>query len=129
MKRTLLFMLLFTSSLYLNVNLAYGQGTIPQKEVFTPIDFGNVEFDSIPRSIPIIPFEGYYYNGDLYFTFTEYVGMADIIIVNQTTNRTQNYVFDTTLGQLVCRIGDEEGLYLIYIVTEDGTTYCGTLNL
>ena len=54
---------------------------------------------------------------------------VEITVVNQTTGATQTTMFDSVGGQAVMTIGNASGSYLIYIVTEDGTTYWGTFQL
>ena len=51
------------------------------------------------------------------------LGMAEITVVNQTTGTTKTTMFDSAFDQAVMTIGNASGSYLIYIVTEDGTTY------
>ena len=80
-----------------------------------------------PREL--IPVSGYYSLGNVCLQFYADLGMAEITVVNQTTGATQTTMFDSAFGQAVVNIGNTNASYLIYIVTEDGTTYCGTLNL
>lgn len=121
-------LLIFILSLFLcNINFVYCEEK--PKEVITPIELGKIPSDSIPRSISIIPIDCYYYVENLYFTFTEDMGVVEITVVNQTTGATQTTMFDSVGGQAVMTIGNASGSYLIYIVTEDGTTYWGTFQL
>lgn len=80
-----------------------------------------------PREL--IPVSGYYSLGNVCLQFYADLGMAEITVVNQTTGATQTTMFDSAFGQAVITIGNANTSYLIYIVTEDGTAYCGTLNL
>lgn len=80
-----------------------------------------------PREL--IPVSGYYSLGNVCLQFYADLGMAEITVVNQTTGATQTTMFDSAFGQAVINIGNANTSYLIYIVTEDGTAYRGTLNL
>ena len=80
-----------------------------------------------PREL--IPVSGYYSLGNVCLQFYADLGMAEITVVNQTTGATQTTMFDSAFGQAVINIGNANTSYLIYIVTEDGTAYSGTLNL
>lgn len=84
-------------------------------------------FEENPRQL--IPVSGYYSLGNVCLQFYADLGMAEITVVNQTTGATQTTMFDSAFGQAVITIGNANTSYLIYIVTEDGTAYCGTLNL
>ena len=109
MKKTLI--LLFCMLFALGSNLVFA-------------DDGN---ENNPREL--IPVSGYYSLGNVCLQFYADLGMAEITVVNQTTGATQTTMFDSAFGQTVINIGNANTSYLIYIVTEDGTTYCGTLNL
>ena len=80
-----------------------------------------------PREL--IPVSGYYSLENICLQFYADLGMTEITIVNQTTGATQTTMFDSAFGQAVVNIGNTNTSYLIYIVTEDGTAYWGTLNL
>ena len=80
-----------------------------------------------PREL--IPVSGYYSLGNVCLQFYADLGMAEITVVNQTTGATQTTMFDSAFGQAVINIGNANTSYLIYIVTEDGTTYWGTFQL
>ena len=80
-----------------------------------------------PREL--IPVSGYYSLGNVCLQFYADLGLAEITVVNQTTGATQTTMFDSAFGQAVINIGNANTSYLIYIVTEDGTAYRGTLNL
>ena len=80
-----------------------------------------------PREL--IPVSGCYSKENICLQFYADLGMAEITVVNQTTGATQTTMFDSAFGQAVINIGNTNASYLIYIVTEDGTAYWGTLNL
>ena len=80
-----------------------------------------------PREL--IPVSGCYSKENICLQFYADLGMAEITVVNQTTGATQTTMFDSAVGQTVITIGNTNASYLIYIVTEDGTTYWGTLQL
>lgn len=122
MKKTLilLFCILFVST----DNLVFADDGNENKK----IDFDrNEEFEDQPRIL--IPIEGYYFMGDIYLNFYADMSEVEITVVNQTTGATQTTMFDSVGGQAVMTIGNASGSYLIYIVTEDGTTYWGTFQL
>ena len=80
-----------------------------------------------PRQL--IPVSGYYSLENICLQFYADLGMAEITVVNQTTGTTKTTMFDSAFDQAVMTIGNASGSYLIYIVTEDGTTYWGTFQL
>ena len=80
-----------------------------------------------PREL--IPVSGCYSKENICLQFYADLGMAEITVVNQTTGATQTTMFDSAFGQAVINIGNANTSYLIYIVTEDGTTYWGTFQL
>lgn len=122
MKKTLI--LLFCMLFALGSNLVFADDGNENKK----IDFDrNEEIEEQPRML--IPIEGYYSMENVYLQFYADLGMTEITIVNQTTGSTQTTMFDSAFGQAVVNIGNTNASYLIYIVTENGTTYCGTLNL
>ena len=122
MKKTLI--LLFCMLFALGSNLVFADDGNENKK----IDFDrNEEIEEQPRML--IPIEGYYSMENVYLQFYADLGMTEITIVNQTTGSTQTTMFDSAFGQAVVNIGNANASYLIYIVTENGTTYCGTLNL
>lgn len=122
MKKTLL--LLFCMLFALGSNLVFADDGNDNKK----IDFDrNEEIEEQPRML--IPIEGYYSMENVYLQFYADLGMTEITIVNQTTGSTQTTMFDSAFGQAVVNIGNTNASYLIYMVTENGTTYCGTLNL
>ena len=122
MKKTLI--LLFCMLFALGSNLVFADDGNENKK----IDFDrNEEIEEQPRML--IPIEGYYSMENVYLQFYADLGMTEITVVNQTTGATQTTMFDSAFGQAVVNIGNTNASYLIYIVTENGTTYCGTLNL
>ena len=120
MKKTLI--LLFCMLFALGSNLVFADDGNENKK----IDFDrNEEIEEQPRML--IPIEGYYSMENVYLQFYADLGMTEITIVNQTTGSTQTTMFDSAFGQAVVNIGNTNASYLIYIVTEDGTTYWGML--
>ena len=124
MKKTLL--LLFCMLFALGSNLVFADDGNDKKEITFEKNNDEITEDR-PRQL--IPVSGYYSLGNVCLQFYADLGMAEITVVNQTTGATQTTMFDSAFGQAVVNIGNTNASYLIYIVTEDGTTYCGTLNL
>lgn len=124
MKKTLL--LLFCMLFALGSNLVFADDGNDKKEITFEKNNDEITEDR-PRQL--IPVSGYYSLGNICLQFYADLGMAEITVVNQTTGATQTTMFDYAVGQTVITIGNTNASYLIYIVTEDGTTYWGTLQL
>ena len=124
MKKTLL--LLFCMLFALGSNLVFADDGNDKKEITFEKNNDEITEDR-PRQL--IPVSGYYSLGNVCLQFYADLGMAEITVVNQTTGTTKTTMFDSAFGQAVVNIGNANTSYLIYIVTEDGTAYRGTLNL
>ena len=124
MKKTLI--LLFCMLFALGSNLVFADDGNDKKEITFEKNNDEITEDR-PRQL--IPVSGYYSLGNVCLQFYADLGMAEITVVNQTTGATQTTMFDSAFGQTVINIGNANTYYLIYIVTEDGTAYRGTLNL
>ena len=104
----------------------YADNELPPRDS-TPIEFVQAPDSDRPRQL--IPISGYYSLENICLQFYADLGMTEITVVNQTTGATQTTMFDSAFDQAVMTIGNASGSYLIYIVTEDGTTYWGTFQL
>ena len=124
MKKTLI--LLFCMLFALGSNLVFADDGNDKKEITFEKNNDEITEDR-PRQL--IPVSGYYSLGNVCLQFYADLGMAEITVVNQNTGATQTTMFDSAFGQAVINIGNANTSYLIYIVTEDGTAYRGTLNL
>ena len=75
-----------------------------------------------PRTL--IPITCVYVDGTVLLTMLENLGEMELIVTNQTTGEqwrtVNNWVLQTSTGS---------GVYLVEIITEDGTTYWGTYTL
>ena len=122
MKKTLFFLLcvLFASS----NNLVFADDGNDNKKIKFEEDRN--EFNE-ERPRQLIPISGYYSLENICLQFYADLGMIEITVVNQTTGITQTTMFDSAFGQAVVNIGNTNASHLIYIVTEDGTTYWGML--
>ena len=124
MKKVFLF--LFCMLFALGGNLVFADDGNDKKEI--KFEEKTEDFnENNPREL--IPVSGYYSLGNVCLQFYADLGMTEITVVNQTTGATQTTMFDSAFGQAVINIGNTNASYLIYIVTEDGTAYRGTLNL
>ena len=112
--------------LAMNVICMYADNELPPRDS-TPIEFVQAPDSDRPRQL--IPISGYYSLENICLQFYADLGMTEITVVNQTTGATQTTMFDSAFGQAVINIGNANTSYLIYIVTEDGTTYWGTFQL
>ena len=124
MKKVFLF--LFCMLFALGGNLVFADDGNDKKEIKFEEKTEDFKEDN-PRQL--IPVSGYYSLENICLQFYADLGMTEITIVNQTTGATQTTMFDSAFGQAVINIGNANTSYLIYIVTEDGTAYRGTLNL
>ena len=104
----------------------YADNELPPRDS-KPIEFVPDSDSDNPREL--FPVSGCYSLGNICLQFYADLGMAEITVVNQTTGATQTTMFDSAFGQAVINIGNANTSYLIYIVTEDGTTYWGTFQL
>ena len=124
MKKVFLF--LFCMLFALGGNLVFADDGNDKKEI--KFEEKTEDFnENNPREL--IPVSGYYSLGNICLQFYADLGMTEITVVNQTTGATQTTMFDSAFDQAVMTIGNASGSYLIYIVTEDGTTYWGMLQL
>ena len=124
MKKVFLF--LFCMLFALGGNLVFADDGNDKKEIKFEEKTEDFKEDN-PRQL--IPVSGYYSLENICLQFYADLGMTEITVVNQTTGATQTTMFDSAFGQAVINIGNANTSYLIYIVTEDGTAYRGTLNL
>lgn len=124
MKKVFLF--LFCMLFALGGNLVYADDGNENKKIIFEEETEELK-ESKPREL--VPVSGCYSLGNICLQFYADLGMAEITVVNQTTGATQTTMFDSAFGQTVINIGNANTSYLIYIVTEDGTAYRGTLNL
>ena len=124
MKKVFLF--LFCVSFASVINLTFADDGDNKKDIIFEENTEDFKEDN-PRQL--IPVSGYYSLENICLQFYADLGMTEITIVNQTTGATQTTMFDSAFGQAVINIGNANTSYLIYIVTEDGTAYRGTLNL
>ena len=124
MKKVFLF--LFCVSFASVINLTFADDGDNKKDIIFEENTEDFKEDN-PRQL--IPVSGYYSLENICLQFYADLGMTEITIVNQTTGATQTTMFDSAFGQAVITIGNANTSYLIYIVTEDGTAYRGTLNL
>lgn len=124
MKKVFLFLfcMLFASV----INLTFADDGDNKKDIIFEENTEDFKEDN-PRQL--IPVSGYYSLENICLQFYADLGMTEITIVNQTTGATQTTMFDSAFGQAVITIGNANTSYLIYIVTEDGTAYRGTLIL
>ncbi len=122
LRKTIILFLL----LAMNVICMYADNELPPRDS-TPIEFVQAPDSDRPRQL--IPISGYYSLENICLQFYADLGMTEITVVNQTTGATQTTMFDSAFDQAVMTIGNASGSYLIYIVTEDGTTYWGTFQL
>lgn len=124
MKKVFLF--LFCVSFASVINLTFADDGDNKKDIIFEENTEDFKEDN-PRQL--IPVSGYYSLENICLQFYADLGMTEITIVNQTTGATQTTMFDSAFGQAVITIGNANTSYLIYIVTEDGTAYRGTLIL
>ncbi|MBO5381561.1 MAG: hypothetical protein J6A40_05665 [Bacteroides sp.] len=124
MKKVFLF--LFCMLFALGGNLVFADDGNDKKEIKFEKKTEDLN-ENNPREL--IPVSGYYSLENICLQFYADLGMTEITVVNQTTGATQTTMFDSAFGQTVINIGNANTFYLIYIVTEDGTAYRGTLNL
>ena len=124
MKKVFLFLLCVSFASV--INLTFADDGDNKKDIIFEENTEDFKEDN-PRQL--IPVSGYYSLENICLQFYADLGMTEITIVNQTTGATQTTMFDSAFGQAVINIGNANTSYLIYIVTEDGTAYRGTLNL
>ena len=124
MKKVFLF--LFCVSFASVINLTFADDGDNKKDIIFEENTEDFKEDNPSQLITV---SGYFSLENICLQFYADLGMTEITIVNQTTGATQTTMFDSAFGQAVINIGNANTSYLIYIVTEDGTAYRGTLNL
>ena len=75
-----------------------------------------------PRTL--IPITCVYADGTVQLTMLENLGEMELIVTNQTTGEQWR-----TVNNWVLQTSTDSGVYLVEIITEDGTTYWGTYTL
>ncbi len=75
-----------------------------------------------PRTL--IPITCVYADGTVRLTMLENLGEMELIVTNQTTGEQWR-----TVNNWVLQTSTANGVYLVEIITEDGTTYWGTYTL
>ena len=78
--------------------------------------------DKHPRTL--IPITCVYADGTVQLTMLENLGEMELIVTNQTTGEQWR-----TVNNWVLQTSTANGVYLVEIITEDGTTYWGTYTL
>lgn len=75
-----------------------------------------------PRTL--IPITCVYVDGTVQLTILENLGEIELFVTNQTTGEQWS-----TVNNWVLQTSTAAGVYLVEIITEDGTTYWGTYTL
>ena len=75
-----------------------------------------------PRTL--IPITCVYVDGTVQLTILENLGEIELFVTNQTTGEQWS-----TVNNWVLQTSTASGVYLVEIVTEDGTTYWGTYTI
>ena len=75
-----------------------------------------------PRTL--IPITCVYVDGTVQLTILENLGEIELFVTNQTTGEQWS-----TVNNWVLQTATATGVYLVEIITEDGTTYWGTYTL
>ena len=78
--------------------------------------------EKYPRTL--IPITCVYTDGTVQLTMLENLGEMELIVTNQTTGEQWR-----TVNNWVLQTSTANGVYLVEIITEDGTTYWGTYTL
>ena len=89
------------------------------------LQIGNGDSDNTskyPRTL--IPITCVYIDGTVQLTMLENLGEMELIVTNQTTGEQWK-----TVNNWVLQTSTDSGVYLVGIITEDGTTYWGTYTL
>ena len=80
--------------------------------------------DTHPRSLIDIPMTCFYLDGAIQLTMLEEVGEWEVIVTNQTTGEQWSAVNGLSLSTSTA-----SGIYLVQIITEDGSLYYGTYSI
>lgn len=86
------------------------------------LEKGNSNETKYPRTL--IPITCVYVDGTVQLTILENLGEMALFVTNQTTGEQWS-----TVNNWVLQTSTAAGVYLVEIVTEDGTTYWGTYTL
>ena len=116
-------LLLFIFGLFLSVSLFASLDNKNQNQ--DPISVELEKRDNTnkhPRTL--IPITCVYADGTVQLTMLENLGEMELIVTNQTTGEQWR-----TVNNWVLQTSTANGVYLVEIITEDGTTYWGTYTL
>lgn len=86
------------------------------------LEKGNSNETKYPRTL--IPITCVYVDGTVQLTILENLGEMALFVTNQTTGEQWS-----TVNNWVLQTSTANGVYLVEIVTEDGSTYWGTYTL
>lgn len=94
-----------------------------KKVVHVELEEGDGDEDNKhPRTL--IPITCVYVDGTVQLTILENLGEIELFVTNQTTGEQWS-----TANNWVLQTSTAAGVYLVEIITEDGTTYWGTYTL
>ena len=95
-----------------------------QEEKATDVKLEKGKSNEIKHPRSLIPITCVYVDGTVQLTILENLGEMELIVTNQTTGEQWR-----TVNNWVLQTSTDSGVYLVEIITEDGTTYWGTYTL
>ena len=116
--------LLFILGLILSVSLFASSDNKNQNQAPINVSLEKRESDNEKPPRTLIPITCVYVDGTVQLTIFENLGEIELFVTNQTTGEQWS-----TVNNWVLRTSTACGVYLVEIVTEDGTTYWGTYTL
>ena len=93
-----------------------------EKPTEVKLEKGNSNETKHPRTL--IPITCVYADGTVQLTMLENLGEMELIVTNQITGEQWS-----TVNNCVLQTSTDSGVYLVEIITEDGTTYWGTYTI
>lgn len=95
-----------------------------QEEKPTDVALQKGKSNEIKHPRTLIPITCVYTDGTVQLTMLENLGEMELIVTNQTTGEQWR-----TVNNCVLQTSTDSGVYLVEIITEDGTTYWGTYTI
>ena len=116
--------LLFIWGLILSISLFASSDDENQNQAPINVSLEKKGSDNGKHPRTLIPITCVYVDGTIQLTTLENLGEIELFITNQTTGEQWNVV-----NNWVLQTSTASGVYLVEIVTEDGSTYWGTYTL
>ena len=116
--------LLFIWGLILSVSLFASSDDKDQNQAPINVSLENKGSDNGKHPRTLIPITCVYVDGTVQLTILENLGGIELLVTNQTIGEQWS-----TINNWVLQTSTASGVYLVEVITEDGSTYWGTYTL